>query len=125
MVIVDTSVWIEFLKGKEPYFEELGQLLEDGEVVSVECVFAELLQGAKNLRERQLLFEYWNNLPKFPEKNILLEAGLLSGVNKWHSKGLGLMDSVIFVLASEYKIPVWTLDKKLLSIFEQNELYSP
>jgi len=52
MIIPDTSVWIEFLKGNEPYFSQLKELLERNEVMGVECIFGELLQGAKNSRER-------------------------------------------------------------------------
>ena len=48
MVIPDTSVWIEYFKGNEPYFDKLHQLIEQGSVYTVEVIFAELLQVALN-----------------------------------------------------------------------------
>ena len=65
MIVVDTCIWIEFLKGKEPYFSNLSELLEQGQVLGLELIFAELMQGAKNKREREFISNYWNYLPKF------------------------------------------------------------
>jgi hypothetical protein len=47
MVLVDTSVWIRFLAGREPYATELDSLLERDEVAGHELVFGELLIGDK------------------------------------------------------------------------------
>jgi len=47
VLIVDTSVWIRFLTGREPYATELDSLLERDEVVGHELVFGELLVGDK------------------------------------------------------------------------------
>ena len=51
MIIVDTSIWIEFFKGNTKVFEELKELLEKGNVLGVEWIFGELLQGARDKRE--------------------------------------------------------------------------
>lgn len=50
MVLVDTSVWIRFLTGREPYATELDSLLERDEVAGHELVFGELLIGDKGGR---------------------------------------------------------------------------
>ena len=57
MVLVDTSVWIRFLTGREPYATELDSLLERDEVAGHELVFGELLIGDKGGR-RKLLDAY-------------------------------------------------------------------
>ncbi|HZX14419.1 MAG TPA: hypothetical protein VFF49_08490 [Thermodesulfobacteriota bacterium] len=51
MVIADTSVWIECLKNNEPTFSLFEKKLNDGEILGIECVFGELLQGCANENE--------------------------------------------------------------------------
>jgi predicted nucleic acid-binding protein len=123
MVIVDTSVWAEFLKGREDFYNRLSILLEENRVYALECVFAELLQGALNKRERQIIYSYWENLPKPGHENIFIRAGLESGKYKWFAKGVGLIDGVIVVAARETASTIWTLDKKLKRLCAKSELY--
>ncbi|MEE9315780.1 MAG: PIN domain-containing protein, partial [bacterium] len=92
MIVVDTSVWIEFFKGNAPIFPKLKELVEMRQVIACECVFGELLQGARTKRERSILNEYWENLPKVDEHNIWIEAGTFSSEKKIQSKGVGLID---------------------------------
>ena len=54
-IILDTSVWIEYFKGKEDYFDICQPLIEKVEVITFELIFAELLQGALNKREIELI----------------------------------------------------------------------
>lgn len=124
MVIIDTSVWIEFLKGEKPYFDLVSELLDRNEVLALSPIFGELLQGTKNSRERSIIQEFWQNLPKIPEENIFIKAGLESGKHKWIDKGIGLIDSVIIVASRDTGSFTWTLDKKLLEILRKEEKYS-
>jgi predicted nucleic acid-binding protein len=121
MIIVDTSIWIEFFKANEPYFTQLKDLLDTSRVLAVECIFAELLQGARTERERSIIKDYWINLPKHDETDLLIEAGILSSENKWISKGIGLIDSVILFIARKTSSRIWTLDRKLNSILDDSE----
>jgi predicted nucleic acid-binding protein len=116
MIISDTSVWIEFLKKKEPFFSKQKKLLEDQQSLALECIFAELLQGALNKRERTLITDYWKNLPKIEEKDLWIRAGYYSGEQKLFAKGVGLIDAFIYVAADLCKARVWTLDAKLKAI---------
>lgn len=99
-------------------------LLENGQVIANECVFAELMQGTKEKRERDIISEYWRNLPKYTNNGILLKAGKESGLNRWLMKGVGLIDCAILMYAREIKSQLWTLDKKLLSILTKEEIFS-
>ena len=45
MVLIDTSVWIRFLYGRDPYVRELDHLLAHSEVAAHELVYGELLIG--------------------------------------------------------------------------------
>jgi predicted nucleic acid-binding protein len=124
MIIPDTSIWIEFFKANEPYYSKIKDLIEKGQVFAVEPVFAELLQGARSKRERKLLLGYWENLPKYSDTNIFIDAGIISSENKWISKGVGLIDCTIVVIAKKSNSKIWTLDKKLKSILENSEKYN-
>lgn len=123
MVIVDTSVWVAFLKGRQPFLKRNTALLEENQVYALECIFAELMQGALNQHERNIINEYWQNLPKPKLQTILLMAGIESGKNRWISKGVGLIDSVIVLSARETSSKIWTLDEKLKKILKREEIF--
>ena len=84
--------------------------------MTLEAVFAELLQGAKSDSERDILLRYWENLPKHEPKDLWLAAGKASGQSRWKEKGLSLVDSVLLTSSHELKIPLWTLDKTLAQV---------
>lgn len=125
MILVDTSVWIKFLRGNPPFFEHLSEALESDHVCTIEPVFAELLQGAKNRREVEIITAYYENLHQFDEKGLWLEAGKLSQKEKYFAKGVGLIDAVIIAAALKYKLKIWSLDQKLLSLAHPRLRYHP
>lgn len=57
MTIVDTSVWIEFLAGRDHWTTDLlkRKLLERHNVATIEMILLELLQGIPLREERELL----------------------------------------------------------------------
>ncbi len=60
-VVVDTSVWIEFLAGRDvPALEEA---LRDGVAVLAPVVVAELISGARRLRDRAAIAGLVASLP--------------------------------------------------------------
>ena len=75
MILADTSIWIEFLRAREPAFAAMALLLEQQVVLGVECVFGELLQGARTTGERRTILAYWENVPKTDERQLWTEAG--------------------------------------------------
>lgn len=123
MVILDTSVWIEFFKGKEPYFKEVLGLIESRSVIALEPVFGELLQGALSNRERDYIMSFWMNLSKIEISDLFIKAGNLSYEEKLVSKGVRLIDAGIIYSTINYKNTLWTLDKKILKSLEPKYLY--
>jgi len=116
MVISDTSIWIEFLKNNEPFFKQMKELLEDREILGIECIFGELFQGVKNKREKEIIASYWNNIPKINEHGLWIEAGKYSYKHKFIDKGIGLIDTLIIITAIKTNSLIWTLDIKLQKI---------
>jgi predicted nucleic acid-binding protein len=115
MILVDTSVWIDFFRQRDPSIDKmLSGLLEDNEVVALSPIFGELLQGAKNREEEETILEFWEYLPKIEEAELLIEAGKLSREHKLIAMGVGLLDSCILAACKINNLQVWSLDKKLL-----------
>jgi predicted nucleic acid-binding protein len=123
MIIVDTSIWIEFFRGNEPFFTQVSDLLDKNDILAISPVFGELLQGTKNNKESSIILDFWNNLPQISENELFIRAGMESGRNKWIDKGVGLIDSVIILAARETISFVWTLDNKLLRLLKREEKY--
>ncbi len=65
MILVDTSVWVDFLRGVDsPQRRRLHELIEFGEELSITgIVLTEILQGIKNEKEYQALKEYFLAFP--------------------------------------------------------------
>ena len=65
MILVDTSVLINYLRGRETngsiYFDRL--LLTDMPVAINQYIYQEILQGAKDEREFLILKEYLSDIP--------------------------------------------------------------
>ena len=123
MILFDTSIWIEFLKGSQG-ISGLAQFhLEQRNVFAFECVFGELLQGTKNKREKGIILGFWDNLPRINQQNIWIEAGEYAMANKTFSKGVGLIDVAILMAARKESAQVWTLDKKLKAILKTSDIF--
>jgi len=124
MIIVDTSVWIEFLKHNSPIFYLLEALLENRQALGVEWIFGELLQGALNKKEREIIKSYWHNIPKGDEQGIWIEAGQYSSEHKLAARGVGLIDAAIVCAARKNNAQIWSLDKKLNRLLQAHELFA-
>lgn len=72
MILVDTSVWVDFLRGEDsPQCRMLHRLIEDEEDISMtEIIFTEILQGIKNDREFQTIKDYLLDFPLYRPKGI-------------------------------------------------------
>jgi len=114
MILIDTSVWIEFFRQNAMYTERIESLLETREIITIEPVFAELLYGARQKQDRDMIFSYWNILPKITfGMNSMLAASEFANNNKYHQSGIGLMDAVIIKSAMDGDHSIWTLDMKI------------
>ena len=124
-VLIDTSVWIEFLKGNRDYFLPMIALMEDGEIYSLELIFAELLQGVKTTRELNLITDFYRQLKLLDQPGLIFEAGVFSRKAGLINRGIGLVDAVIIHAAEKFDLQIWTLDKKIISFLGERRLYQP
>ncbi len=123
MILADTSIWIEFFRAHAPIAPVMQAELEQQRIVAVECVFGELLQGAKTPRERTLILDYWRNIPKRDETDLWIDAGTLSAREQYSSRGIGLIDAFLIAFAKRHRVHIWSLDKKLLAALEPHTVF--
>jgi predicted nucleic acid-binding protein len=124
MIIIDTSIWIDFFNGNFEKNDTLIDLIETRQVLFLECIAGELLQGVREKREKELIINYWNNLPNISMENLWIEAGIYSSKNKLIDKGIGLIDSVIIVACMITNSKLLTRDKKILKIIDKDLIYN-
>jgi predicted nucleic acid-binding protein len=124
MILIDTSIWIEFFKSNPDFAGELELLLEGKQVITIEPVFAELLYGSRSEKETGIISSYWNVLPqiKFNDKSFI-EAAKFANKNNYHHLGIGLIDAVLIKACIENKCLIWTLDKKILHNMDKQFLH--
>lgn len=122
-VILDTSIWIEYFKGNVNYFDPCQQLIEKGEVLTIDLIFAELLQGALSKREVKLLKDYYELIPKAVISNLCIRAGEYSQKEKLINKEIGLIDACILTATIASNSKLWTLDKKIKAFLKSEYLF--
>lgn len=116
MVLVDTSVWIRFLAGREPWATELSALLEDDEVAGHELVFGELLIGDKGGR-RHLLDAY----EQMHQAGVVPHAEVVAFVRdrRLHGRGVGWVDVHLLASAIVNRFRLWSVDPRLAALAEE------
>ena len=123
MVVVDTSVWIEYLRKKQEYVVFFETSLPKRILIATSFVFGELLQGCRKSSDADQILELYQNLPHLNESDVWLEAGAISQKEKWFSAGVGLIDAALIVVARRANVKVWSLDKKLKSVLKSSEIF--
>ncbi|MGC6455744.1 MAG: PIN domain-containing protein [Coraliomargaritaceae bacterium] len=110
MILVDTSVWVGFLREGDPL---LSNLLNDGEVLTHSFIIGELRLG--NISKRKRFLSLLEDLPRSihatdDEVTHLIEE------NKLYEKGIGYIDAHVLASSILSAASLWTLDKRLDAI---------
>ncbi|HDH00423.1 MAG TPA: PIN domain nuclease [Nitrospirae bacterium] len=122
-VLIDTSIWIEFFRKKDPYFEVVRNLIEKDNVCCIGLIYAELLQGAKAEKELSTLRDFMHVFDFIPESAALWEkAGLISYELRRKGKEISLSDCFIASSAVSYSASLFTLDKHFQTIKKHMDL---
>jgi predicted nucleic acid-binding protein len=124
MVLVDTSVWIRFLAGREPFASGLAELLGRDEVVGQEMVFGELLIGDIGGGRRNLLEAY----VRMHQASAVAHQEVVAFVRerRLFGRGVGWIDVNILASAVVCGFQVWTADPRFLTLANELQVaYSP
>jgi predicted nucleic acid-binding protein len=111
VVLVDTSIWVDHLRGGDA---KLARLLEETRVLTHPFVIGEIALG--NLRARGPILAAIDRLPK---ANAASDEEILNfiAVHSLSGLGIGLVDA--HILAAVFLTSgsaLWTRDKKLLAV---------
>lgn len=110
MIVVDTSVWIDFFRGRQPVTGRLSDLLDRDEVALPMPVRIEILSGARS-SERLRLGRLLSALPVLYPSDAswkLMETWVTTGVARGHR--FGCADLLIAAVAAERGCSLWSLD---------------
>ena len=107
MILVDTSVWIEYLNRDR---ELLEHLIAADEVLIHPFVIGELACGGLPAREQVM-----KELHEMPRSPVASEPDTLDFIerNRLMNTGLNYIDVHLLAAASSAKTPLWTFDRKL------------
>ena len=124
MILVDTSVWIDFFKQSDTVKTEMQALLREHKVITVEPVFSELLFGVRNNREKQLIVSYWQVLPRIEfGENTMFESAMFSSAKDYQNLGIGLIDAILIKSTIEGNHQLWTLDSRINRNLDRKYIY--
>ncbi len=107
MILVDTSVWVNYLRDGD---EHLKLLLMEGEVMCHTHIIGELACG--NISNRKEILSLLQALPKIPQVEFE-EYLYFVEHNQLYGKGIGFVDIHLLAAALLDQIKLWTADKRL------------
>ncbi len=116
-IIVDTSIWIEYLKNNHEITPGLDKSLLAGNIYMVGPVVSELLQGTKTDNDYQALSSTIDGVPfinaEFADWQL---AGKLSFEMRKKGVTIAITDCLISAIAINNRAAVYTLDQDFKSI---------
>ena len=113
MVLVDTSVWIRFLRNRAPYAAELDRLLETNEAAGHDLVYGELLIG--DAGDRSQLLNSYDLIDRAPSVSHA-EVVTFVRSHKLHGRGIGWIDANLLASALVADTFLWTADEHLAKL---------
>ena len=124
MIVLDTSVWIEYFRQNEPIANQVSTLLAEQKIIAVEVVFAELMFGVRNVQERNVIKTFWQILPRADlGKELLFNTSEFAYQYDYQGKGIGLIDALIIRTAQLGNYQLWTLNERIISIADNVQIF--
>lgn len=110
MIVVDTSVWIDFFRGRQPIADRLVELLDTDEVALAVPVRIEILSGGRKT-EIPRLARLLGALPLYSPTDATwhrIETWVVHGGAAGQRFGIG--DLLVAGIAAENDCALWSLD---------------
>lgn len=113
MIVVDTDVLIDALRGRQPSAGRVTEGLEAGTLATTAVTVFELLSGAQGARQRKLIGDLLGALPVLPfdepagEAAAAVRRKLEAG-----GRGIGMADYLIAGICLSRSAPLLTRDRK-------------
>ncbi len=116
-VLVDTSVWIDFLRGADAAVRGLGRLMKTGRIVICGQVLQEVLQGSRDEKAfRKLVdsMQVWEMEAERPEDFV--EAARIFARLRWNGVTIPPSDCLIAAVAIRNNCHLYASDSDFESI---------
>lgn len=115
MILVDTSVWIDFINdGNSVHCETLNQLIEDEEDICItEIILMEILQGIKSDRVFRRVKNYLLEFPIYGPRGVETYLKAAQIYRDCRKRGLTVskaIDCIIAAIAIEDDLPLFHRD---------------
>lgn len=128
MILVDTSVWIDYFNGADnEYTAALDSALDAGTVAIGDLIFLEILQGFRNDREfkrAKTLLEMLDQYEMFGHEMVLKCAENYRDLTKKGITILTTTDVIIATFCIENQLPLLFSDRDFLPFVEKMGLRS-
>ncbi len=119
MTLVDTSVWVDWLRtGSRPATLRLDRLIDEDDIVLAPVVLQELLMGARGAGQLAKLRTHFDAVPVLmPTRQTFADAGALYARCRWAGiTPRSPHDCLIAATAVEYDVPLLHDDRDFESI---------
>jgi len=124
MILLDTSVWIEYFRRNDNFTEVVQSMLKQRMVLAFEPIFSELLFGARGKRDKQMISSFWEVMPRLEFGALsMIEAADYANKQDFQQLGIGLMDALIIQSILNGDHLLWTLDKRINSNIDPKYVY--
>lgn len=120
MIFIDTSVWVQYFRGKDVnVINRLNHLLDELQIGVPIPVYVEILSGASK-NEISQLSRVFSALPKFYPNQTTWDR-IITWIEKGRQNGFrfGAADLLIGSICADHSAILWTLDK---DFFEMKKL---
>lgn len=113
MVLVDTSIWIRFLRNEEPFTSQLAHLLSLDVAFGHPFVYGELLIGDPGGR-----VQFLSNYGHLYQTKIVPHREVIEFVRRrgLHGRGVGWIDVNLLASALVDGVRLWTADSRLSAL---------
>lgn len=122
MILVDTSVWIDYLNGVEnPHTDALDAGIADGIVAMGDLVFLEILQGIRDDREYEITRRSLETLDQYKMFGTAMAGKCAENFRALLKKGITIRktaDVIIATFCIEHQMPLLFTDRDFLPFVE-------
>jgi tRNA(fMet)-specific endonuclease VapC len=121
MILVDTSAWIDFFRGRDPLASAVDRALQHNDAAFCGPIETELRRGLATARERKKVLPLLRGCHFLPQPNDLwIAAGELGFALRRRGVSPKTMDLLIATYALSHSVGLLTADKDFRAMYEAN-----
>ena len=128
MILVDTSVWIDYFNGQEnPHTDLLDSTLVNGDVAIGDLIYLEILQGFRSDKDFKQAKQVLNTLDQYPLFGAGMPDKCADNYRKLRKKGITIRktaDVIIATFCIDEKIPLLFTDRDFQPFVDRLNLIS-